>query len=232
MNNNPQHTNPSLHHQHSSIIDRIHPHQRSSLKDIYSARKSQTLANGEDYSTVVLNNYSDPFSLKHPQENRVASSIYGSGRKSIKNVFKVNSSKDSGSMTSLLSGLNSPVLGSSNHIPRNRRINAPIKPNVGMVTDSTNSNSESKLLHGTRPDRFSLDINPSINTTSNLIDGMSQAFNNTVDGNLSNLSQQYLSPYMETNISSAASQGMLRPLFFEVPQRDILKPNMSNFVGR
>ena len=227
MNNNPQQTNPSLHHQHPSIVDRFHPNQRSSLKDIYSGRKSQTLANGEDYSTVVLNNYSDPFSLKNPQENRIASSIYGSGRKSIKSVFKVNSSKDSGSMTSLLSGLNSPLLGSANHIPRNRRSNAPINPNMGMVTNSTNSDSESKLIQGTRPDRFSLDI-----STSNLIEGMSKAFSNTVDGNLSNLSQQYLSPYMETNISSSASQGMLKPLFFEVPQRDILKPTMSNFVGR
>ena len=42
--------------------------QRSSSKDIYSVnnggRKSRTLANGEEYSAVVLNNYSDPFSLK------------------------------------------------------------------------------------------------------------------------------------------------------------------------
>ena len=103
---------------------------------------------------------------------------------------------------------------------------------MGILTDSTNSDSESKLIQGARPDKFLLDINLSMNPANNLIDGMSQAFNNTVDGNFSNSPQQYLSPYLDSNISSSTSHGMLKPLFFEVPQRDILRPTMSNFVGR
>ena len=231
MNNNPQTNNPSLHQQHRSYLDRLHPQQRSSLKDIYSGRRSQTLANGEDYSSVVLNNYSDPFTLKGQPENRPPSNIYGSGRRSIQNVFKTNSSQN-GSMTSLLSGMNSPLLGSA-HLPnsKNRRIISNNNP--GVLTDSSNnSESDGKLAYSGRQERFSLDINPSMNPINNLIDGMSQAFNKTVDNGISRFSQQFLSPYLESNMSNSSSHGMLRPLFFEVPQRDILKTTMSSFVGR
>ena len=232
MNNNVQQNQPAIYHQqHPSYLDRFHPQQRSSLKDIYSGRKSQTLANGEDYSSVVLNNYSDPFTLKGHSDNRVASNIYGSGRRSIQNVFKANTSQN-GSMTSLLSGLNSPLLGSA-HAPnsKNRRINSNNNP--GIMTDSSNnSESDGKLPFPGRQDRFSHEFNPSINPINNLIDGMAQAFNKTVDNGISKFSQQYLSPYLESNMSNSSSQGMLRPLFFEVPQRDILKATMSSFVGR
>ena len=220
-----------LHQQHPTYLDRYQPQQRSSLRDIYSGRKSQTLANGEDYSSVVLNNYSDPFTLKGQPDNRVASNIYGSGRRSIQNVFKPNTSQN-GSMTSLLSGLNSPLLGSS-HFPnsKNRRISSNNNPAV-MTDSSNNSESDGKLPFSARQDRFSLDINPSMNPINNLIDGMAQAFNKTVDNGISKFSQQYLSPYLESNLSNSSSQGMLKPLFFEVPQRDILKATMSSFVGR
>ena len=231
MNNNVQQNHPTFHQQqHPTYLDRLHPQQRSSLKDIYSGRKSQTLANGEDYS-VVLNNYSDPFTLKGQPDNRVASSIYGSGRRSIHNVFKPNSSQN-GSMTSLLSGLNSPLLGSS-HLQnsKNRRISSNNNP-AAMTDSSNNSESDGKLPYLGRQDRFSLDINQSMKPINNLIDGMAHAFNKTVDNSISKFSQQYLSPYLESNMSNSPSQGMLKPLFFEVPQRDVLKATISGFVGR
>ena len=230
-------SHPLQQHQ-QSIIDRLHPQQRSSSKDIYfvnnGGRKSRTLANGEEYSAVVLNNYSDPFSLKKQQyENRVGLDVYGSGRKSIKPVFKTNSSQDSGSMTSLNSGFNSPLLGSFNHNSKNKRINPMANPNMGIATDAAHSDTEGQLIHGvSRFDRLSLNSNSSINPINNLTDGIPQAFISTADGKFSNFSQQYLTPYVDNTINNSASQGMLKPLFFEVPQRDILKTTISNFVGR
>ena len=240
MNNNIQQQNSTFlqQQQHPTNVDhRLNQIQRSSLKDIYCGRKSRTLANGEDYSSAVLNNYSDPFSPKSHPENKYHSNVYGSsGLKSIKGVFKINSSQNSqnGSMTSLLSGLNSPLLGStsSGYNYRNRRTNPIALSNLGTAIDPNNSDAEGHKIHYSRPDRFSLDINPSIKPFSNLIDGMSQAFNNSAERKLLNFTQQHVSPYMDTHFSNPSSQGMLKPLFFEVPQRDIIKNTNSVFVGR
>ena len=228
--------NASRHPHQPPNIDRLQSQQRSSLRDIYSGggRKSQTLANGEDFTTVALNNYSDPFSFRNQfEQNRMASNIYGSGRKSIKSVFKVNSSQDSGSMTSLLSGLNSPLLNYSNHNSRAKKTSRMINHNMDAAPDSRNSDIDSNTTNILRPNRFSIDDSQSINPNSNLVNGMyPQSLSQSVDGPFLNTSQQYSSPSLDSTTSNPNSQGMLKPLFFEVPQRDILKPTLSSFVGR
>ena len=181
----PQNNASRLQHQPPNI-DRLQSHQRSSLRDIYSGggRKSQTLANGEDFSAVALNNYSDPFSFRNQfEQNRIASNIYGSGRKSIKSVFKVNSSQDSGSMTSLLSGLNSPLLNYSNHNSRAKKTTRMVNHNMDAAPDSRNSDIDSNTTNILRPNRFSIDDSQSINPNSNLVNGMyPQSLSQSVDG--------------------------------------------------
>ena len=142
MNNNIQQQN---HVSFQPQLPNTNQIQRSSLRDIYTGRRSRTLANGEEYSAAVLNNYSDAFLPKSHPENKHHSNVYGNGFKSIKGVFKPSNSQNPGSMTSLVSGLNSPILcaASSVHNQRQNRVNFSSFSNAGIGMNTNNSDSES-----------------------------------------------------------------------------------------
>ena len=161
-NNNPiQHQNQSLFH--TPELTQADPRllqgggQRSSLRDIYSSRRSKTIADGENYSPSILNNYNDDAFLPQQQfhlDNELIPNVYGNKLQNhpFKRMFKATSSQNSGSMTSLMSGLNSPLLSSNSSASHNHRQNRTTLSQINsnnhiLNTPATSDHSGTDVTH-------------------------------------------------------------------------------------